>query len=130
MRPLIALPLLALAACGAPPAALQADPPATQAAADQRLLAAGFRPDPRRPLAGLPPARFIAAPGTQGGWLYADPTVCRCVYSGDQAAYDRYQAAEYRADIADQRRRTRAGDPSTTAEFNNNNEGAPGSLGY
>ena len=122
--------LLLLAACGAPPPALQADPPKVQAAADQRLLAAGFRPAAQATPANLPAQRFVAAPGQPGRWLYADPEVCRCVYAGDQAAYVRYHAAEYRADIADERQRARTPDPSAVAELNNNNEGAAGSLGY
>ena len=130
MRALIALPLFVIGACGAPPAALQADPPAVQAVADQRLLAAGFRVDTTRQLAGLPAARFVAGPGRPGLWLYADPKVCRCVYAGDQAAYDRYHAAEYRADIAAARGSARVPDPSAVAEFGQNQEGAPGSLGY
>jgi hypothetical protein len=80
--------------------------------------------------ANLPAQRFVAAPGQPGSWLYADPEVCHCVYAGDQAGYDRYHAAEYRADIADERQRARTPDPSAVAEFNNNNEGAAGSLGY
>ena len=133
MRRIVALPsalLLSLGACGAPPAALQADPPAVQAATTNQLLAAGFRVDAGRQLAGLPADDFVAAPGRPGTWLYADAKVCRCVYAGDQAAYDRYHAAEYRADIADERRRARTPDPSTVAEFGQNQEGAPGSLGY
>lgn len=26
-------------------------------------------------------------------WVYADPTICHCLYVGDQFAYDNYRAA-------------------------------------
>src|SRR5690348_2871577 len=43
-------------------------------------------------LKALPPHRFVQR-GTGGGakYFYGDPTLCGCIYVGDQNAYDRYR---------------------------------------
>jgi hypothetical protein len=43
-------------------------------------------------LKSLPPHQFVTRT-TDGGtrYLYADPTVCGCIYVGDQSAYDQYR---------------------------------------
>ncbi|HEX9536094.1 MAG TPA: hypothetical protein VF924_11515 [Stellaceae bacterium] len=43
-------------------------------------------------LKSLPPHQFVAK--NRNGrtrYLYADPTVCGCIYVGDQNAYDQYR---------------------------------------
>ena len=43
-------------------------------------------------LKSLPPHQFVTR--TINGrptYLYADPTVCGCIYAGDQSAYDQYR---------------------------------------
>ena len=103
-RGAVALPaafLLALAACVG-----------QQTAATENLLAAsGFtaRPadTPARAalLTSLPPHRLVLR--THNGrniWFYADPTICGCVYAGDDAAYTAYRRNQFVARLADQRR--------------------------
>ena len=65
---------------------------------EDMLAAAGFVPkrgdSPARIAAikSLPPHRFVMRT-TDGKpkYLYADPTVCGCIYVGDQQAYDQYR---------------------------------------
>lgn len=65
---------------------------------EDMLLSAGFvskRADATSQVAGLkslPPHQFVAR--NRNGrtrYLYADPTVCGCIYVGDQNAYDQYR---------------------------------------
>lgn len=43
-------------------------------------------------LKALPPHQFVMRTGNAGTrYLYADPTVCACIYVGGQNAYDRYR---------------------------------------
>jgi hypothetical protein len=62
------------------------------------LASAGFVPKKANTAArmaslkALPPHRFVTRTGTVGTrYLYADPTVCGCIYVGDLNAYDRYR---------------------------------------
>lgn len=64
---------------------------------EDMLSSAGFKPvPPRTPaqaasLKSLPPHKFTQT--THKGktvWVYSDPTVCGCLYIGNQAAYDAY----------------------------------------
>jgi len=62
------------------------------------LVAAGFVPKnadtPSRiaALKSLPPNKFVSRAKNGGPrYLYADPTVCGCIYVGDQQAYDQYR---------------------------------------
>jgi hypothetical protein len=65
---------------------------------EDMLVAAGFVPkhadSPSRmaALKSLPPHEFVSR-NRNGGvvYLYADPTVCACIYVGNQQAYDRYR---------------------------------------
>jgi hypothetical protein len=79
-------------------AAACANPGATVSTKENMLASAGLVPkkadNPTRlaVLKSLPPHQFVAR--TANGatrYLYADPTVCGCVYVGGQAAYDRYR---------------------------------------
>lgn len=63
------------------------------------LAAAGFSIKPANSAARLaamkklPPHKFVQqTSGTSVVWLYADPTICQCVYFGDQAAWSNYRA--------------------------------------
>jgi hypothetical protein len=76
---------------------------------DDMLLSAGFVPkkaDATARMAGLkslPPHQFVAR--NRNGrtvYLYADPTVCGCVYVGDQNAYDQYRIAARQTATDDQ----------------------------
>jgi hypothetical protein len=67
---------------------------------DDMLLSAGFvskKADATARMAALkslPPHQFVVR--NRDGrtvYLYADPTVCGCVYVGDQNAYDQYRMA-------------------------------------
>jgi hypothetical protein len=65
---------------------------------EDMLAATGFVPkradNPSRmaTLKSLPAHQFVAkAINGRTIYLYADPTVCGCVYVGDQNAYDRYR---------------------------------------
>lgn len=65
---------------------------------DDMLASSGFVPkkadNPARlaTLRALPPHQFVARTiNGRPSYLYADPTVCGCVYVGDQRAYDQYR---------------------------------------
>ena len=58
------------------------------------LAASGFTEQPENPAAPPVPSREVT-PETSGGvtrYVFADPSVCRCLYSGSEADYARYQA--------------------------------------
>jgi hypothetical protein len=74
---------------------------------EDMLSAAGFRflpantPERRTSLASLPPhvvARHVE--GDRVGYVFADPTLCNCLFVGDEAAYSRYQQMLFQAHIA------------------------------
>ena len=74
---------------------------------EDMLAAAGFalRPadTPQRlpALTQLPPHRFVRQTvNGQVTYLYADPTICRCLYVGGQQAYARYQQTVFQQRIA------------------------------
>jgi hypothetical protein len=77
------------------------------------LAAAGFTVRPadtpvhQAELSRLPPQQFVRqASGDQVTYLYADPSVCGCVYVGDQVAYGRYRREEFEREIAREREQT------------------------
>ncbi len=74
------------------------------------LAAAGFlvrpanTPERQAMLRRLPPHRFVMS--SRGGtvtYVWADPTVCRCLYVGDQTAYDQYRYAARQQRLANER---------------------------
>lgn len=92
--PLLAIPLLALGltAC-APPV----NPAAPELHKEDMLAAAGFKKRPIKTEAQLADFRSIPAhlirPASYRGkmvYVYADPSICGCLYIGSPAAYDRY----------------------------------------
>ena len=80
---------------------------------EDHLAAAGFALKPassqqqQAMLNRLPPHHFVRR--THGGnvfYVYADPTVCDCLYIGDQAAYDTYQSYRQQKMLADEQQMT------------------------
>ena len=77
---------------------------------EDMLAAAGFvqrpanTPERMAAMARLPPHRLLRkVSGDQVIWLYADPTICNCLYVGGQAAYGRYRQNVFERQIADER---------------------------
>ena len=93
--PLLAIPLLALGllACAAP------NPDAPTLHKEDMLAAAGFKKRPIKTEAQLADFRNIPAhmirPASYKGrpvYVYADPTICGCLYIGNETAYNKYIA--------------------------------------
>jgi hypothetical protein len=66
---------------------------------EDMLAAAGFTivpantPQREAALATMPPHRFVQKEHNNTLlFIYADPTICGCLYVGNQAAYDRFRA--------------------------------------
>ncbi|SEC27447.1 hypothetical protein SAMN05519104_1071 [Rhizobiales bacterium GAS188] len=77
------------------------------------LSAAGFSIKPANSAARLaamkklPPHKFVQqTSGTNVVWLYADPTICQCVYFGDQTAWANYRAMVFQKQIANEQQMT------------------------
>ena len=77
---------------------------------ENMLTAAGFQvktadtSDKITALTALPPHKFqMKNQGGQVVYLYADPTICKCLYYGNQAAYASYQKMAFDQRIADQK---------------------------
>ena len=96
---------LAVAACATP----------QQRAVDQEnlLSAAGFAVLPANTparvasLRSLPPNKIVQqVRGDDVRYMYADPLVCACLYTGDQAAYGRYQQEVFQRQLADEQAMT------------------------
>jgi hypothetical protein len=77
------------------------------------LAAAGFTIKPANTPARLtamkklPPHKFVQQ--TNGGnvtWVYADPTICQCVYFGDQTAWSNYRAMVFAKQLANEQQMT------------------------
>jgi hypothetical protein len=97
--------VLLLSACQTPQQSVQSK--------EDLLAAAGFTIKPANTPARLaamkrlPPHKFVQQ--NSGGnvvWLYADPTICQCVYFGDQTAWTNYRAMVFAKQLADQRQMT------------------------
>lgn len=76
---------------------------------EQLLAAAGFVMVPAETaeeeahLNSLTPRKVeFSVKDNKALYWYADPTGCKCVYTGDQAAYDRYQNLRVQQQIADE----------------------------
>jgi hypothetical protein len=74
---------------------------------EHMLAAAGFTvvpantPQRQASLTSLPPHKFVRqAHGDKVNYTYADPTVCDCLYAGNEAAYGRYRQDMTRRQIA------------------------------
>ena len=73
------------------------------------LVAAGFSSLPANTsermasLRSLPPHRFISqVRNGKVAWIYADPTVCACLYIGNEQAYNRYKLEISQRHLADE----------------------------
>lgn len=80
---------------------------------EDHLAAAGFQLKPASSpqriamLKRLPAHHFIRRiHGDTISYIYADPTVCGCLYVGDQTAYGRYRAYQQQQNIADEQQMT------------------------
>lgn len=77
------------------------------------LAAAGFdarpasTPQREAELKSLPPNRFVTrAKDDHVEYLYADPLVCNCLYTGNQRAFDSFRHEVFERRLADQRQLT------------------------
>jgi hypothetical protein len=96
---------------------------------EDMLAAAGFTlvpantPERQASLSSLPPHKFVHQVHNNGVvFTYADPTICDCLYVGNQGAYDRYRQAVFAKNIANENQ--------MTAEINQMNWGAWGQGWY
>lgn len=77
------------------------------------LAAAGFDVHPASTpqrvaeLKSLPPDKFVTrAKGDHVEYLYADPLVCNCLYTGDQQAFNNYKREVFQRQLADEQQMT------------------------
>jgi hypothetical protein len=96
---------------------------------EDMLAASGFTllpantPERQASLASLPPHKFDRQMrGDQVTYTYADPTICGCLYVGDQAAYGRYREHVFQKRLADEQR--------MTAEMHQNMDWGPWGPGW
>jgi hypothetical protein len=80
---------------------------------EDMLAAAGFTlvpantPERQASLKSLPPHKFVHQARNNGViFTYADPTICDCLYIGNQAAYDRYRQEMFAKNLADEQQMT------------------------
>lgn len=116
--------LVACALC----AAVSACAPAVQNKEDL-LAAAGFTLVPantaprQASLSSLPPHKFVhQVRNGKAIYTYADPTICDCLYVGDQAAYDRYRQDVFAKNLANEQ--------ASTAELEQNMDWGPWGPGW
>jgi len=76
---------------------------------EDMLAAAGFTlvpantPQRQTSLSTLPPHKFVhQVRNNVVIYTYADPTICKCLYVGNQAAYDHYRADVFQKKLADE----------------------------
>ena len=63
------------------------------------------RPGRIASMKALPPHKFVRqTKGTSATYVYADPTVCNCVYFGSQQAGSSYQAMAFQNRVTDEQR--------------------------
>lgn len=77
------------------------------------LAAAGFdvhpadTPEREAELKSLPPDKFVTrAKGDHVEYLYADPLVCNCLYTGDQKAFGTYKREVFERHLANEQQMT------------------------
>ena len=80
---------------------------------ENMLAAAGFTlvpantPERQTSLAALPPHKFVhQVRNNVVVYTYADPTICDCLYVGNQAAYDRYRSEVFAKNLANEQQMT------------------------
>jgi hypothetical protein len=98
---LVILATLSAAACESPQQKI--------ATKEDRLIAAGFKfkpidsPARQAAIQQLPPNKFAReVRGDRVFYVYSDPTVCGCLYVGDQRAYGAYRANLQAKRLADE----------------------------
>ena len=76
---------------------------------DEMLAAAGFiivsadTPEKEKMLDTLTPNKIqFSVRDNKPLYVYADPYNCRCIWTGDQAAYDRYQRMVYESNLVNE----------------------------
>lgn len=96
---------LLMSGCQSPQQAVQSK--------EDLLAAAGFTIKPANTPARLaamrklPPHKFVQqANGANVVWVYADPTICQCVYFGDQAAWANYRGMVFAKQLANEQQMT------------------------
>jgi hypothetical protein len=94
--------ILVLGAC----AAIQGE---QSKSTEELLAAAGFQivaadtPDEMNMLNSLTPNKVqFSVRDNKPLYWYADPYNCKCVWTGDQAAYDRYEKLVYESNLVDE----------------------------
>lgn len=102
---LLVLATLGLAACESPQQRINNK--------ENMLSAAGFRvvpantPARQAALRQLPPNKFAReVRGDKVFYVYPDPTVCGCLYVGNQNAFGAYRAAVFAKNLADEQAMT------------------------
>jgi len=80
---------------------------------EDMLAAAGFTlvpantPQRQASLSSLPPHKFVHQVRNNAViFIYADPTICDCLYVGNQAAYDRYRQDVFAKNLANEQQMT------------------------
>ena len=80
---------------------------------EDMLAAAGFTqvpantPQRQASLATLPPHKFVRQVRANNVlYTYADPTICNCLYVGNQAAYGRYRENVFLRHLANEQQMT------------------------
>ncbi len=83
------------------------------AAKEDLLAGAGFSakqattPEQLASLKSLPANKFVTQKFKgQTVYLYADPIVCKCVYTGDQASYSKYRQMVFQQNLANEQEMT------------------------
>jgi hypothetical protein len=92
---------------------------------DSLLAAAGFKmlpadtPEKEEMLNSLPPLNLqYRVKDGNPLYFYADPYNCKCVYTGDQAAYDRYEKLAQEAAIAEEEQQAALMNEEAAMEMN------------
>jgi len=80
---------------------------------EDMLAAAGFTlvpantPQRQAALKALPPHKFVHQIRNNSViFTYSDPTICDCLYVGNQGAYDRYRQNVFAQNLADEQQMT------------------------
>jgi hypothetical protein len=92
---------------------------------DNLLAAAGFKmlpadtPEKEKMLNSLPPLKLqYRVKYGNPLYFYADPYNCKCVYTGDQAAYDRYARLAQESAIAEEEQQAALMNEEAAMEMN------------
>ena len=106
LRVKFALSLLFLVTAIAGCAAIQGE---EAKSTDEMLAAAGFiivsadTPEKEKMLDTLTPNKIqFSVRDNKPLYVYADPYNCKCIWTGDQAAYDRYQRMVYESNLVNE----------------------------